>query len=72
MITLPETSPLAAILKRLWQTIPVLFLISLLSFLLLKLAPGDFLDELALDPSVSQDFITQEKNRLGLDKPLFW
>lgn len=72
MLKLLQTGTLATILKRLLQTIPVLFLISLLGFLLLKLAPGDFLDELALDPSVSQDFIAQEKSRLGLDKPLLW
>lgn len=63
--------PLALILKRLLQAVPVLILISLLSFALLKLAPGDFLDQLALDPSVDQGFIEQERIRLGLDQPLW-
>ncbi|MDX2270634.1 MAG: ABC transporter permease [Cyanobacteriota bacterium] len=60
---------LGLVVRRLLQTIPVLLLISLLSFLLIKLAPGDFLDALRADPSVSQEFIAQEEARLGLDKP---
>ena len=63
--------PLALVLKRILQAVPVLLLISVLSFLLLKLAPGDFLDQLALDPSVDQGFIEQERARLGLDQPLW-
>lgn len=59
------------IVKRLLQAIPVLLLISVLSFVLLKLAPGDFLDQLALDPSVDQGFIEQERQRLGLDQPVW-
>ncbi len=64
-----QEGPIALIIKRLVQTIPVLLLISWLGFLLLQLAPGDFLDQLRLDPSVSQDFIAQEEARLGLDQP---
>ncbi|MEN9203684.1 MAG: ABC transporter permease [Thermostichus sp. DG_1_6_bins_120] len=62
--------PLALILERLTQALPVLLLITVLSFLLLQLAPGDFLDQLRADPSVSQEFIAQEEARLGLDQPL--
>lgn len=64
--------PLALVLQRLTQAVPVLLLITVLSFLLLQLAPGDFLDPLRADPSVSQEFIAQEEARLGLDKPLVW
>lgn len=64
--------PLALVLQRLAQAVPVLLLITVLSFLLLQLAPGDFLDPLRADPSVSQEFIAQEEARLGLDKPLIW
>lgn len=63
--------PLSLMLKRLLQAVPVLILISVLSFALLKLAPGDFLDQLALDPTVDQSFIDQERTRLGLDQPLW-
>lgn len=56
--------PLALVLQRLAQAVPVLLLITVLSFLLLQLAPGDFLDPLRAD------LIAQEEARLGLDKPL--
>lgn len=60
---------LGLVIQRILQAIPVLLVISILSFLLLKLAPGDFLDSLKLDPSIGQGFIDQERIRLGLDKP---
>ncbi len=74
--TLPRLSylidgPFGLIVKRILQAIPVLLLISILSFVLLKQAPGDFLDELKLDPSISQALIEQEIARLGLDKPVW-
>jgi len=55
--------------QRFLVGIPVLLAVSLLSFLFLKLSPGDFLDQLALDPSVGEAFIAQERARLGLDQP---
>ncbi|NJK63284.1 MAG: ABC transporter permease [Synechococcaceae cyanobacterium SM2_3_1] len=68
----PAASPLLFfILRRFLQAIPALLLISLLSFVLLKVAPGDFLDQLQLDPTVGQEFIAQERTRLGLDKPIW-
>ncbi len=63
--------PLGLVTKRLLQALPVLLLISILSFLLIKLSPGDFLDELRLDPTVSEVLIEQEIARLGLDKPIW-
>ncbi len=59
------------ILRRLGQGIPTLILISILSFFLLQLAPGDFLSQLRLDPTVGSDFIDQEIARLGLDRPVW-
>lgn len=64
--------PLVLVIQRLVQAVPVLLLVTLLSFLLLQLAPGDFLDQLRADPSVSQELIAQEAARLGLDRPWFW
>ncbi|MEN9204867.1 MAG: ABC transporter permease [Thermostichales cyanobacterium BF4_bins_65] len=55
--------------RRLLLGIPVLVAVSALSFLLLKLSPGDFLDQWALDPSVGEGLIAQERARLGLDQP---
>jgi peptide/nickel transport system permease protein len=61
----------AYIFKRLGQGLIVIFLVSILSFFLLKLSPGDCLSDLILDPSTSQEFIESEKARLGYDKPVF-
>ncbi|MEO0804389.1 MAG: ABC transporter permease [Cyanobacteria bacterium J06642_2] len=57
--------------KRVAQAIPILLLVTLLSFLLMKLAPGDFVERLRLeDPTISDAFIQAERARLGLDRPV--
>lgn len=58
------------ILKRLIQTIPLLFLVSIISFFLIRLCPVDPLGELKLNPAISQETLNQEAKRLGLDKPI--
>lgn len=58
------------ILKRLIQTIPLLFLVSIISFFLIRLCPVDPLGELKLNPSISQETLSLETKRLGLDKPI--
>ena len=58
------------ILKRLLQAIPLLFLVSIISFFLVRLSPVDPLAELRLNPAISQETIKAEQHRLGLDKPM--
>ncbi len=58
------------ILKRIIQTIPLLFLVSLISFFLIRVAPVDPLAELKLNPSITQETLEYEVQRLGLDKPV--
>ncbi|SLM62677.1 Oligopeptide transport system permease protein OppB (TC 3.A.1.5.1) [Dickeya aquatica] len=56
-------------MRRLGQLVPMLFFISLVSFLLVKLAPGD--PVLAyITPRMSQEDIERVRHSLGLDKPL--
>jgi len=57
------------ILRRILQAIPLLFLISLISFAMLKLAPIDPLAYLKANPAISQATIKAEEERLGLNKP---
>ncbi len=57
------------ILKRLIQAIPLLFLVSVISFFIIRLSPVDPLGELRLNPSISQETLKAEQQRLGLDKP---
>ncbi len=58
------------IVKRIIQTIPLLFLVSIISFFLIRLAPVDPLAELRLNPSITQETLDYEVQRLGLDKPV--
>jgi len=59
------------ILKRILQTLPLLFLVSVMSFLIIKLSPVDPLAELKLNPSISPQTLQAEKVRLGLNLPIY-
>ncbi len=59
------------VLRRLLQTIPLLLGISLITFLLLQLAPGDFLNQMAENPGISAETIEAMRVRFGLDKPWY-
>ena len=58
------------ILKRILGAVPILFIVSLISFFLIRLSPVDPLAQLKLNPAISQETIESETKRLGLDKPV--
>lgn len=58
------------ILKRFLQTIPLLFIVSIIGFFLIRACPVDPLGELRMNPSISKQTLEAEKIRLGLDKPV--
>lgn len=58
------------IVKRFLQTIPLLLIVSVIGFFLIRLCPVDPLGELRLNPSISKQTLEAEKIRLGLDKPV--
>lgn len=58
------------IIKRILQTIPLLIMVSLISFFIIRLSPVDPLAELKLNPSISPATVERERQRLGLDKPI--
>ena len=60
---------ISLILRRLLALLPVLLGISLLSFLLIQLAPGDYLSQMSMDPSVSRESLEGMRREFGLDKP---
>ena len=62
---------LAYISRRFLHMVPLLLGISLISFIIIQLAPGDFLTQQALNPQVSAERIAQERARFGLDKPVY-
>ena len=59
------------ILRRVLQAIPLLLGISALTFVLLQLAPGDFLNMMAENPAISAESIEAMRARFGLDKPWY-
>ena len=59
------------VLRRLLQVLPLLFGITALTFLLLQLAPGDFLNQMAENPSISAETIEAMRHRFGLDQPWY-
>jgi peptide/nickel transport system permease protein len=56
-------------LKRVLQALPLLFIISVLSFTMLKMSPVDPLATLRANPAISQATIKAEEERLGLNQP---
>lgn len=57
------------LLRRIIQAVPLLLIISIMSFTMLKMAPVDPLAHLKANPAISRETIAREEARLGLDKP---
>ena len=52
-------------LRRILALPPLLFVISLLTYVLLQAAPGDFFSLLEADPKHSQDFVMRLRASVG-------
>jgi peptide/nickel transport system permease protein len=59
------------IFKRLLHMIPLLIGVSLLTFLLMALAPGDYFTSLQQNPQISPDTIAKLKAQFHLDRPWY-
>ena len=59
------------ILRRFVQMITLLFGISALTFILLQLAPGDFMNQMAENPAISPATIEAMRRNFGLDRPWY-
>ncbi|MEB3360180.1 MAG: ABC transporter permease [Synechococcales bacterium] len=57
------------ILKRLLQALLTLLLASALSFFIIQLAPGNYLDVLRQDPRITPETIQELEAQFGLDQP---
>ena len=53
---------------RLLAMIPILLAVVFFAFLLIRMAPGDHLSELRLDPNVSEETIATLQRQYGLDR----
>jgi peptide/nickel transport system permease protein len=58
------------VLKRLLVMIPMLLGIAFLTFLLMRLTPGNYLDTLRMNPQISKETIDHLEKLYQLDKPL--
>jgi len=64
-------------LRRLFHLVPILFGVSLITFLLMSLTPGDYYTTLSQNPQVSPEKVAQLRAQWHLDKPwyvqyVFW
>ncbi len=60
---------LGFVTRRLLNIIPTLLVISMVSYFVITLAPGDFLTRLKFNPRVDQETLLAQAEKLGLDKP---
>ncbi len=58
------------LLRRLGHGLLLLFGVSLLTFGFTEIAPGDYFDEMRLDPRISEETVDALRSRFGLDRPL--
>lgn len=64
-----QSDTLRYILKRLFQALITLLLASALSFFIIQLAPGDYLDTLRQNPKISPERLAELQAQFGLDQP---
>ncbi len=57
------------VIRRIVQSIPILFGITMLTFMIMQLAPGNPMATM-IDPSISMDDLERAEQSLGLDRPL--
>ena len=58
------------ILKRIFTAVILIFIITVINFILINLAPGNPVDAM-IDPNASQEVIQLKKEALGLNGPLY-
>lgn len=58
------------LLRRLLQIIPLLIGISMVSFFVMNLSPGDYLAEMEMNPDISSEILALLRSDFGLDQPL--
>ncbi|WP_337843975.1 ABC transporter permease [Thermus sp.] len=61
----------AYILRRILYLIPTFFGATFLAFLIIQMAPGDYLTQLELDPKITPETIARLRAQFGLDRPIY-
>jgi len=62
---------LVFVVRRLLNLVPVFFGATILVFVIVQAAPGDFLDELRQDPKARPETIERLERRFGLNQPIY-
>ncbi|HZO84273.1 MAG TPA: ABC transporter permease [Verrucomicrobiae bacterium] len=57
--------------KRLFHLLPILFGVSLITFLLMSLTPGDYYTTLSQNPQISPEKIAELRAKMHLDQPWY-
>jgi len=60
---------LTYIIRRTLYMLPLLLIVSLISFTLIKIMPGDYLTLARLNPQITEQTLQQQIDRFGLDRP---
>ena len=60
---------LTYIIRRTLYMLPLLLIVSLISFTLIKIMPGDFLTLARMDPQITEETLQSQIERFGLDRP---
>jgi len=60
------------VIKRFLVAIPMLLGIALLTFILMRMTPGNYLDTMKMDPQISEETIEFYKKLYKLDKPVVY
>lgn len=68
VITVLTSDTFSYVVKRVLQALLTLLLASALCFIVIQLAPGDYLDTLKENPKISQERLAQLQRQFGLDK----
>ncbi|MBH8572861.1 ABC transporter permease [Nostocaceae cyanobacterium CENA369] len=68
LIKLVTSETFVYVVKRILQALLTLFLASALSFFIMKLSPGDYIDTLRQNPKISPERIEELRRQFGLDK----
>ncbi|MGM3306755.1 ABC transporter permease [Anabaena sp. WFMT] len=77
LVRLVTSETFIYVIKRLLQALLTIFLASALSFFIMKLSPGDYVDTLRQNPKISPERIDEIRQQFGLDKSwpeqfVFW
>jgi len=59
---------LTYIIRRTLYMLPLLLIVSLISFTLIKIMPGDFLTQARLNPQITEETLQAQIERFGLDR----